>query len=245
MKSDNTKQFGFKISLALHLLVLVFALAVPWACVIRAKPKPPEPMTFVQIPISVRPTSLPDIPLPEPFVAEPPESLPIPEPVMEPLQKQEPKKVEPAKKPKAVEKQTNRVTKTNTTLEPPKQSEPLSEEKIREILAPGTPVSDPGVPGKGESNPILDGYYEQVFSRMYAAWIQPPQLRSLPGLSVDVRITVDPEGKILSRVKTRGSGNELMDDSVMKAVHSVKRLSTLPIGYRKPMEIIVTFVLGY
>lgn len=50
---------------------------------------------------------------------------------------------------------------------------------------------------------------------------------------------------LISRVKTRGSGNELMDDSVMKAVHSVKRLSTLPIGYRKPMEIIVTFVLGY
>ena len=243
MKRDNTKRFGFKISLTLHLTALALALALPWLWAIRAKPKPAETMTFVQIPIAVRPASLSAIPLPEP-IAEPPEPTPIPEPVKEPLQKEEPKKLEPVKKPKAVEKQTNRVTKTKTSLEPPKQPEPISEEKIREILTPGIPVGDPDILGEGESNPILDDYYKRVFSRMYAAWNQPSQLKFLPGLSTDVRITVEPEGMIIDQIKVKGSGNELMDDSVMKAVRSVKELPPLPVGYRKPQEIIVTFVLG-
>ena len=239
-KREITKRAGFRLSLLLHGSALALALAIPWACAVKNKPKPIDSVAFLQIPITVRPTSLP-----EPEIAEPPEPGSIPEPVKEPASKPEPVKSEPAKKPKLVERQTNRVVKTATAPDPPKQLVPPTEESIKAILTAEMPESGTIALDASESNPILDGYYEQVFSRMYAAWIQPPQLRSLPGLSVDVRITVDPEGKILSRVKTRGSGNELMDDSVMKAVHSVKRLSTLPIGYRKPMEIIVTFVLGY
>ena len=39
----------------------------------------------------------------------------------------------------------------------------------------------------------------------------------------------------------RGSGNELMDDSVMKAVNSVKTLRALPPGHRRPVDISITF----
>ena len=244
MKRDNTKRFGLKISLTLHLIALALALALPWFWAIRAKPKPAEAMTFVQIPISVRPASLPAIPLPESSISAPPENDPIPESVKEPLQKQETPKVEPIKKPKAVEKQTNRVARTEAPMKPPKEPEPPSEEKIREILTPGIPVGDPGVLGEGESNPILEDYYKRVFSRMYAAWNQSFQLSNLPGLKTDVRVTVAPGGNIIDLIKIKGSGNELMDDSVMNAVRSVKKLPPLPIGYRKPQEIVVTFVLG-
>ena len=244
MTLDRTKRLGLKVSLALHLLALVAALAISWTSFIPRKPKPAEPMTFVQIPVSVRTTPLPDISMPEPTIAEPPESNPVPEPVKEPIRRGETKKIEPAKKAKAVEKQTNRVTKTKASVEPAKPPEPPSEERIRTLLTADIPMGDPGVLGAGDSNPSLESYYSQVFSRMYAAWNQPSQLKNLPGLKTEVRIVVEPGGKIIERVKSRGSGNELMDDSVMKAVRSVKELPPLPSGYRKPQEVIVTFVLG-
>ena len=244
MKPDQTRRIGFKISLALHLLALAAALAISWASFIHRKPKPAEPIAFVQIPISARSAPLPDIPVPQPVMAAPPESDSVPEPVKEPIRKEEPKKIEPVKKPKAVEKQTNRVTKIQAAIEPAKPPETPSEERIRTLLTADIPMGDPGVLGAGERNPFMVGYYSQVFSRMYAAWNQPSQLKNLPGLKTEVRIVVEPGGKIVERMKSRGSGNELMDDSVMKAVRSVKELPPLPIGYRKPLEIIVTFVLG-
>ena len=244
MTLDRTKRLGLKVSLSLHLLALAAALAISWASFIPRKPKPAEPMTFVQIPISVRTAPLPDIPVPEPSIAEPPESVPVPEPVKEPIRKEKTKKIEPAKKPKTVEKQTNRVTKTKASIEPVKPPEPPSEERIRKMLTADIPMGEPGVPGAGENKPLMAGYYRKVFSRMYAAWNQPAQLKNLPGLKTEVRIVVEPGGKIIERTKSRGSGNELMDDSVMKAVQSVRELPPLPIGYRKPQEIIVMFVLG-
>ena len=244
MTLDRTKRLGFKVSLALHLLALAAALAIFWASFIPRKPKPAEPMTFVRIPVSVRTAPLPDIPVPEPVVSEPPDSDPVPELVKEPIRKEETKKIEPVKKPKTVEKQTNRITKTKAPIEPAKPIEPPSEEHIRAMLTADIPMGDPGVLGAGENNPLMAGYYSQVFSRMYAAWNQPSQLNALPGLKMEVRIVVEPGGKIVERVKSRGSGNDLMDDSVMKAVRSVQELPPLPMGYRKPQEIIVIFVLG-
>lgn len=244
MTLDRTKRLGLKVSLSLHLLALAAVLAISWASFIPRKPKPAEPMTFVRIPVSVRTAPLPDIPVPEPVVSEPPDSDPVPELVKEPIRKEETKKIEPAKKPKTVEKQTNRVTKTKASIEPTKLPEPPSEERIRTLLTTDIPMGDVGVSGTVENNPLLEGYYSQVFSRMYAAWNQPSQLKSLPGLKTEVRIVVEPSGKIIERTESRGSGNELMDDSVMKAVRSVRELPPLPIGYRKPQEIIVMFVLG-
>ena len=244
MKPDRTRRLGFKVSLALHLILLGVVVAVSIFCTNRVEPKPVEPVTFVQIPVSVQPASVPDIPLPEPSAAEEQNSDPIPEPAKEPIQKQEPKQIEPVKKPKTVEKQTNRVTKTKAPIEPAKPPEPPSEERIRTLMTADIPMGDPGVLGTGDSNPLIESYYSQVFSRMYAAWNQPSQLKNLPGLKTEVRIVVEPGGNILERVKSRGSGNELMDDSVMRAVRSVKELPPLPIGYRKPQEVIVTFVLG-
>ena len=83
MKPDQTRRIGFKISLALHLLALAAALAISWASFIHRKPKPAEPIAFVQIPISARSAPLPDIPVPQPVMAAPPESDSVPEPVKE------------------------------------------------------------------------------------------------------------------------------------------------------------------
>ena len=233
---DQTKRAGFRASLLLHGLALVAALAIPWACSVRAKRKPPEPLEMVQIPISVRTVSMP-----EPPALEPSQPVSITEPVKEPVPKPDPK---PSPKPKPVEKQTNRVTKTKAPLDPPRRPEPLTEEGIKQILTADMPASGPVALEAGENDPVLADYYRQVYERMYAAWRQPAELRSLPGLSLDVRIVVEPDGKITGRTKIRGSGNELMDESAMKAVQSVKTLPPLPREYRSAREIVVTFELG-
>lgn len=236
---DKTKRIGFKVSLVLHLFALILALAIPWACAVKNKPKPIEPVAFVQIPISVRPVSLP-----EPAIAEPLDQASIPEPAKEPAPKPEPVKSEPAKKTKPIERQTNRVVKTVTAPDPPKQPVPPSEESIKAILTAEMPESGSIVLEAGEYDPVLGAYYQQVYDRMYSAWIQPSQLKSLPGLSADVRIVVEPNGKITSRTKASGSGNEMMDESVMRAVQSVKELPPPPGSIRSTREIVVTFVLG-
>lgn len=238
-QSGRTKRTGFRLSLLLHGSALVLALAIPWACAVHRKPKPIEPVAFVQIPISVQTTSLP-----EPAIAEPPEPASIPEPVKEPASKPEPVKSEPAKKPKPVERQTNRFVKSTAAPDLPKQPVPPTAESIKAILTAEMPESGSIVLEVGESNPVLGTYYQQVYDRMYSAWVQPSQLKSLPGLSADIRIVVEPDGKITGRTKIRGSGNELMDESVLKAVQSVKKLPPLPREFRSPREITVTFVLG-
>ena len=136
----------------LHGLALVAALAIPWACALRAKRQPPEPLKMVQIPISVRTASMP-----EPPAVEPSQPVSITEPVKEPVPKPEPK---PAPKPKPVEKQTNRVTKTKVPLDPPRRPEPLTEEGIKQILTADMPVSGPVALEAGENDPVLAAYYK-------------------------------------------------------------------------------------
>ena len=236
---DKTKRIGFKVSLVLHLFALILALAIPWACAVKNKPKPIEPVAFVQIPITVRPASLP-----EPAIAKPLDQASIPEPAKEPAPKTEPAKSESANKSKPVERQTNRVVKTAAAPELPRQSAPPTEESIKAILTAGVPESGPIVLDAGESNPVLGAYYRQVYDRMYSAWNQPSQLKSLPGLSADIRIVVEPDGKITGRTKIRGSGNKLMDESAMNAVQSVRTLPPLPREFRSAREIVVTFEIS-
>ena len=236
-KIDKTKRVGFRVSLALHLFAL--ALVIPWACAVHRKTKPIEQISFLKIPITVRPASLP-----ESAIAEPPEPASIPGPAKEPIPKPEPAKSEPAKKPKPVERQTNRVVKTAAAPELPKQPATPTEESIKAILTAGVPESGPIVLDASESNPVLGAYYQQVYDRMYSAWNQPSQLKSLPGLSTDIRIVVEPDGKITGRTKIRGSGNELMDESAMNAVQSVRTLPPLPREFRSAREIVVTFEIS-
>lgn len=233
---DKTKRIGFRASLALHLFALALTLAIPWACAIREKKKPSEPMKPVQIPISIQAVPAPNSP-----VVEPPQTVSIPEPVKQPIQKP---KAKPAPKPKPVEKQTNRVTKVKAPTNLAKPPEPPTEESIRNILTADIPSGGAVVLEPGESDPALDNYYRLVSSRMHSAWMQPSQYGALPGLSVEVSLVVEPSGKIIERTMICKSGNGRMDDSVMQAVRSVKELPPPPGSFESSHEIVVTFVLG-
>ena len=234
MKPREFQRQGFKISLAMHAIVLASVLAAPLFVRGCNRNKPNEPLTFVEFTVSLPPPPAPDAPAPpepEPPTPEPTDDIAAPDkPPTPPV---------PPKPPKSIV-QTNRVVRKNA---PPPKDKPLSEAEIARLLKMGARISDTtSVPD--DSQIALGAYYNHVHERMYAVWQQPAQLKSLPGLSTDVRITVEPGGAIVSRAKTRGSGNDLMDDSVMAAVNSIKALRPLPIGHRKPVDITITFEIA-
>jgi len=74
-------------------------------------------------------------------------------------------------------------------------------------------------------------YYMHVHDKMYEAWDQPGQAKSLDKKLVTTLILhVARDGRIEGVRMERSSGNKLLDDSVMAAAHSVPRLDPLPEG---------------
>ena len=225
---------GLRVSLVLHGIALLLLLVLPWMFRACDRKRPNEKLMFVEFTVSVPPPSAPDALAPEPPKPEPKDDIPIPDPKIE-------KKPEPTK-PKDI-RQTNRIVRKDFPQGPAPKDKPLSEAEIARLLKMGARIGErTSVPD--ESQLSLGAYYNHVHERMYAVWQQPAQLKSLPGLSAEVRITVAPDGRITDRAKIRGSGNDLMDDSVMQAVNSVKALRALPAGHRKPVDIHVVFEIG-
>ena len=237
MKSRENQRKSLKLSLALHGSALVLMVAMPWVVKGCARNKPNEKLMFVEFTVSIPPPPAPDVPespAPEPPKLDSKDDVPIPDKKPDP---------EPPKPPKKDIRQTNVVTRKDFKAPPPKDK-PLSAAEIEAALKKGARLSDrTSIPARDDQL-ARAAYHNHVRDRMYTAWQQPPQLKSLPGLSADVRITVAPDGRITARVKTRGSGNELMDDSVMKAVNSVKALRALPAINKSPIDIEICFELG-
>ena len=235
MKPRSIRRQSLKFSLALHGTALVLMLALPWLLKACERKRPNEKLMFVEFTVSVPPPPALDKPTPEP-----PKPEPAPDDIKEVEKKPEPKP-EPPKPPKSIV-QTNRIARKDFKAPPPKDK-PLSEAEIARLLKMGARIgSTTSIPDDGQI--ALGAYSNHVHERMYAVWQQPSQLKSLPGLSTDVRITVAPDGRITGRAKTRGSGNDLMDDSVMKAVNSIKALRQLPAGCRRPVDISITFEIS-
>lgn len=241
MKPRSFQRQSFKISLALHGTAVVLMLVVPLILKSCAAKKPNEKLMFVEFTVSIPPPPAPDVPEPpKPEPPKPPE--PDPDDIKEPVKKPDVQTPEPPKPPKKDIRQTNRVARKDFKAPPPKDK-PLSEAEIARLLKMGARIGDTTtIPD--DSQLALGAYYNHVHERMYAVWQQPSQLKSLPGLGTDVRITVAPDGRITGRSKVRGSGNDLMDDSVMKAVNAIKALRALPAGHRKPVDIVITFEIA-
>lgn len=238
MKKRDLQRQSFKISLAFHVLALALMLAIPWILQACAAKKPNEKLMFVEFTVSLPPPPAPDIPAPP--TPEPPKPTPTDDiAAPDPVKPAPPAPPAPPKPPKDI-RQTNRVVRKDAPL--PKDKPP-SEAEIARLLKMGARISDTTSIPTGDQL-ALGSYFNHVHERMYAVWQQPSQLKNLPGLSTAVAITVAPDGRITARTKTRGSGNDLMDDSVMKAVNSVKALRALPAGYRQPVDITITFELS-
>lgn len=239
MKTREIQRRSLKVSLVLHGVALLLLLVVPWILKACDRRKPPEKIMFVEFTVSVPPPPAPETPeppAPDPPKPKPTEDIPLPEKQPEP-----PEKKPPEKKPPRDIRQTNRVVRRIDTPRP--KDTPLSEAEIAALLKRGASISNTTSIPDAAQIPMA-GYFEHVHQRMYAAWEQPAQLKNLPGLQTVAAITVEPGGRLTARRLARGSGNSLMDDSVMKAVQSVAALRPLPAGQTRPVEIDITFELS-
>ncbi len=233
MTARELQRKSFKVSLAVHGILLLAILVVPWILQACQRNKPAEKLMFVEFTVSVPPPPAPETPEPPTPVPEPPkpppkDDIPIPD-----------KKPDPPA-PRRDIRQTNRVVRRPA---PPPRDKPPSEAEIARLLRQAARIGETTTMPTG-ANLQLGAYFNHVHERMYAAWNQPAELKSLPGLNTRVVITVKPDGTIIHRRLDGPSGNTLMDDSVMKAVQSVKALRPLPAGHTDNVDIDITFELA-
>ena len=231
MKRREFQRLSLRLSLVLHGAIFALLLVLPWFLEACALKKPVEKLMFVEFTVSVPPPSAPEMPIPEAPTSPPSEDI------AEPAKKSEPERQPTA--PKRDIRQTNRVVRRG----PPPKDQPLSPTEIERLIKLGAKISDTTQVPTG-SQLALGAYYNHVHERMYAVWQQPSQLKDLPGLRTVVNITVAPDGRITRRTRTSGSGNALMDDSVMAAVNSIKALRALPPGHREPVQISILFEIA-
>ncbi len=238
---------SLKFSLALHGGVLFLMLVLPWLTKGCASKRPNEKLMFVEFTVSIPPPPAPEITKPEmtkpevePPKPEPEDTIKMPDKKPTPPKpevKPEPPKPEP--KPPKSSRQTNRVIRRAPTP----IDKPPSDAEIARLLAQGARISNKtSIPPPEQQ--LQGAYLNHVHDRMYAVWQQPTQLKNLPGLRTSVEITIAPDGRILKRVKVAGSGNALMDESVMKAVTMVQALRALPAGHKKPVDVTIDFELS-
>jgi TonB family protein len=224
------------------LLFAVFVVPFLKGCATR---KPKEELIFVEFTVAVPPSPAP-APEPEPEpVAEPePEPEPDPEPIPEPEPPKPPeKKPEPPKPPEKKEekksiRQTNRVTRVASTVQP--QGPTLSEKEIERLLKAGAKIGPVTSIPSDASAMELGAYYNQVHTIMKAAWNQPRDLGTLPGMECVVELHVAADGSITKGSIVGRSGNATMDSSVQAVLDRKPKLPRPPGGAR---TITVTFSL--
>ncbi len=186
-----------------------------------------------------------DKPEPKEEETTPPEPEPdkddIPEPDKKPEKKPEVKKpvpkpeVKKPPKPKIeVSKKLVRRNKTSKTK--------LTAAEIQRLLDRGTKIGNKASLSDADVRRLLNSdsrfgngnpatrelvYLDVVKQAMYRAWDQPTSL-GIAGLVTRVEFSFSPDGGISSSRLTGPSGNSTMDESVLRAARSVRRISGVP-----------------
>ncbi len=109
---------------------------------------------------------------------------------------------------------------------------------------PGVPGGVPGGTGGGMTDLRFSQYYQLIYEKIYQAWTLPEyvlaQERSREAIVV---IKVQRDGKILSAMFEKTSGNQQFDISVMNAIKKANPLPPLPEDFRDSfLEIGVRFI---
>lgn len=175
---------------------------------------------------------------------------PAPEPPAEKDDIPEPEKPKPeikkpdVKKPevKKPEPRKNKIETSQTLVKRPTKSRTkLSAEEIQRLLDRGGKIGKPTLTDAqlrslmnsttkfGSGSPMTREmlYLELVRQTLYRAWNQPTQI-GIAGLVTQVELSLNPDGAVASSRLIGGSGNSTMDESVMRAVRSVRRIQGIP-----------------
>lgn len=112
------------------------------------------------------------------------------------------------------------------------QTKPLTAEEIQRFLSLGAKM--------GETTSIPDDETIQllrIHDALFEAW-QQPSAEEAGGRVVEVAITLREDGMILDRKLKRKSGNQVLDESVLKAVNSVPWIRGLPIDFVRRHKVV-------
>ncbi len=261
---QRPSRFGFTVTAVtlIHGVLLVLLVAAGTrSCVSRKPPPTVMPIEFIvavddgpeiKEPLPPKPEASPvkpDVVPPKPPEPEIKEPDPIPMPVKKPTPAKKPnpvKKPTSVKKPDPVKKATTvkkpiergrRISAPNPTPPPPNFKK-LSQEEIARLLALGA------TPGNRNTIPEGDTLaFEVIRRKLYQAWTQPA---SVPrNLTAVVEIHMNASGDVLARRLIRGSGNAVMDQTVMEAVQAVRRIEGLSADFlNRWRKVSITFELA-
>jgi TonB family protein len=221
-KKDNI----FWAVLGSHAGILILLLVIP-AVKSCHRPKPKDPVVFVEIMTEssiqstvIQPAPEPEIvtpaepePAPDPTPEPKPITKPAPKPKPKPKPKVEPKPEKPKWEPKPVVRQNRRITKTtsNPTPQPVARQQP-NISSLKDALT-GSMSQE-------------NSYFQTVFARYHSIWRQP---RSVPiQTSALAEIRVEKSGRVSAAQIIRRSGNATFDNSVQTALNAVSHLSAPP-----------------
>ena len=109
----------------------------------------------------------------------------------------------------------------------------------------GVPAGVPGgTGGGGMANLRFSQYYQSIYAKVYQAWTLPEYVIEKEGSrEAIVAIRVQRDGKILSAIFEKTSGNQQFDASVMNAIKKANPLPPLPDDFRESvLEIGIRFI---
>lgn len=103
--------------------------------------------------------------------------------------------------------------------------------------ASGTARGASGPAGTGEELALARRlYYTEVWAAIKRQWVLPKSLINVQGLEAVVVIVVRRDGKIESMQFEKRSGNQLFDDSVLRAIQKADPLPKFPDIYSPPRD---------
>ena len=189
-----------------------------------------------------------DIPKPEEKAVEKKETPPPDKDEVALLEKRRKKpEIKPKETPKPEIKKTGgiKISKTLVKKAMPNGKGKLTPEEVRKLLERGAKIGKKSSLSEADMRRLLNGdsrfgdgspisqefvVLDMVRQAMYRAWDQPTDI-GIAGLVTKVELTFSSDGAIIGSRLMNGSGNAVMDASVMRAVQSVRRVSGLPPSY--------------
>lgn len=107
---------------------------------------------------------------------------------------------------------------------------------LKENMSSGTTIEMPGPGGEAYAN------YTQVVKSIYDhAWIDPQEVSDEQAV-VQVKVVIARDGKVISDVVTRKSGNAALDKSVQNALDRVDFIAPFPEGAKDTQR---TFIINF
>lgn len=232
------------VSLAIHIVVVIFLNINPWPTIVKVRP---TAYTVTLMPISIPEPQIPKTPAP-----------PVPkQEKIKPVEKVKPK-VKPVEKPKKddiVEKVKKSEKKMETPTEEKKESLKHLQEALEEIrkkvaldeiqkkvaLSERVEEKKPPVTLPQKNSPALEfkleEYYNKVVeSKIKQEWTIPENLlkeKELVDLEAIIIIVIEQNGKIQKWWFEKKSGNALYDQSAMRAIKKAEPLPPIPEALNK------------